>query len=337
MGDYAAAGEVLEVAMTSKLSDEDLADEEAVRAKVADLLKLGELKWRYRVVEEGQSPRDEAVHVLEEAQHYINEHIFRILEAEHQSPRHEIDEAKLAKHKEEMWADELSECCQGLALARLIFNGHREEDDTIHDYLQQALRLRESMRHKPKMADTHNSLGALAQRQKSYTKAEAAYRKSLDTRLSISPVTDKERAEKEQACAQSYTSLGNLYLEMDKLEQALESLKQAKDCYVKGFHETHPKVAWALEAEAKVYMKRKDLRAAQRCIDEAIDIRRSAQADGKELFNKELEKNHAARSEITARRSELSTKFQQTRKKAGMVTKMATLKAAGLAQPLLEK
>ena len=35
-----------------------------VRDKVRDLLKLGEMKWRYRVVEEEQSPRDEAIKVL---------------------------------------------------------------------------------------------------------------------------------------------------------------------------------------------------------------------------------------------------------------------------------
>ena len=67
-GDYAAAGQVLELAMTDKLTEEQLESEEIVREKVKDLVKLGELKWRYRVVEEGQNPRDEAIKVLDEAQ-----------------------------------------------------------------------------------------------------------------------------------------------------------------------------------------------------------------------------------------------------------------------------
>jgi hypothetical protein len=45
--------------MTKKLTEADLQNEDTVRDKVKDLLELGEMKWRYRVVEEEQSPRDE--------------------------------------------------------------------------------------------------------------------------------------------------------------------------------------------------------------------------------------------------------------------------------------
>ena len=38
-----------------------------MRAKVKDLAKLGEMKWRYRVVEEGESPRDQAIEILTQA------------------------------------------------------------------------------------------------------------------------------------------------------------------------------------------------------------------------------------------------------------------------------
>ena len=38
-----------------------------MRDKIRDLLKLGEMKWRYKVVEMEQSPRDEAIKVLDEA------------------------------------------------------------------------------------------------------------------------------------------------------------------------------------------------------------------------------------------------------------------------------
>ena len=42
----------------SKLSEEEMHDVDLVRAKVHDMAKLGEMKWRYRVVDEGQSPRE---------------------------------------------------------------------------------------------------------------------------------------------------------------------------------------------------------------------------------------------------------------------------------------
>merc|ERR1719217_684958 len=129
--------------MTAKLTEDEIADEETVRDKVKDLLKLGELKWRYRVVEEGQNPRDEAIKVLEEAQDYVINHIYKVLEREGKAR----DEGIVTKHKEEVWADELSECCQGLALSRLIFNGNnREEDPTILEMLNQALKPRETMK-----------------------------------------------------------------------------------------------------------------------------------------------------------------------------------------------
>ena len=60
-----------------------------------------------------------------------------------------LQAAGVQKVKEELWAEELSECCQGLALARLIFNGNnREEDGLIADMLTEALKLRESLQDK---------------------------------------------------------------------------------------------------------------------------------------------------------------------------------------------
>ena len=49
------------------LSEEEIADGDVVRSHVHDLAKLGEMKWRYRVVDEGQSPREEAIKVLDAA------------------------------------------------------------------------------------------------------------------------------------------------------------------------------------------------------------------------------------------------------------------------------
>jgi len=317
-GDYVAAAEVLELEMTAQLSDEELTNEDAVRQKVKGLLKLGELKWRYRVVDEGQNPRDEAIRVLEEAQRCIIGHLHIILEEEGKARGSQHFEAAVAKHKEEKWADELSECCQGLALARLIFNDSRSEDDLIFELLHEALKLRESLRNKPKIAETRNALGSLAQKQKSYLQAEEQYTKALGLRLAMKPVMEKDIAEKDQACAQSHTSLGNLFLEMGELKKALESLEEAKACYIKGFNAGHPKVAWALEAQANVHKKMKNFRIAQQCIEEAIAIRRGLQekSDGKALFSQELERNEAANQEIVQRRASLKRIFEAAKLKA---------------------
>ena len=72
-------------------------------------------------------------------------HIYKVLEREGKAK----EEGLIVKHKEEIWASELSDCCQGLALARLIFNGNnREEDGLIADMLNEALKLRESLQDK---------------------------------------------------------------------------------------------------------------------------------------------------------------------------------------------
>ena len=131
--------QVLEIAMTDTLADADLEDVEATRHKVKDLVKLGELKWRYRVVEEGQNPRDEAIKVLDQAVHYVVTNIGKVLD------QHGRQYTKLSieRAKEEQWADELGDCYQGLALARLIFNGsNRDEDETISKMLSDALKMR---------------------------------------------------------------------------------------------------------------------------------------------------------------------------------------------------
>lgn len=190
-GDYAAANQALELAADTKLSAEDILIEEVVRAKVGDLAKLGEMRWRYRVVDKGQNPRDEAIkvavavvwplcgrcvavvvaqpptdtcscptapfcptavapapmphtpalppkvppspssprpscptpaaapshpQVFNEARELIEEHI-RLSVAQHRSAAG--SEERGAQQRKE-WAAELSDICQGLALARLV-------------------------------------------------------------------------------------------------------------------------------------------------------------------------------------------------------------------------
>ena len=45
-GDYSAATQALEMLSKEKLSEDDVSDEQLVRARVVDLTKLGEMKWR---------------------------------------------------------------------------------------------------------------------------------------------------------------------------------------------------------------------------------------------------------------------------------------------------
>ena len=115
----------------------------------------------------------------------------------------------------------------------------------------------------PLLADTQNSLGALAQKQKKFSNAEGWYLKSLKTREDLNAATVKEVQEQQQFLAQSYTSLGNLYSDMTEYDKALINLTHAKDCYIKGFNAAHPKVAWAVEAQAGVHKKMKNHRLAQ--------------------------------------------------------------------------
>ena len=331
-GDYAAASQALELTMSSKLSDDDLLDGEVVRAKVRDMVKLGEMRWRYRVVDEGQNPRDEAIAVLDEAKSVVEAHIAALVEQRALTTSSEAVTHQLRQDLRQEWAPELSEVCQGLAVARLIFNTDRAEDALILELLKEALELREGARLTDKMADTLNSLGTLRQRQKRYQDAEGYFTKSLELRRTMKLRDDKGRvlqAEAAQAQAQSLTSLGTLYVEMGDAQkskegggggaaaaaplydQALRHMQQAKEQYIAGFSDTHPKVAWALEGMAKAHLKRGNLREAQLAFEEAIAVRRSLQdgGGGKQLFSKELETAEAEVSSITSRREAARGRF----------------------------
>ena len=74
-GDYSTAADTLQVMASKPLSDAELADASLVRSKLHDLVKLGEMRWRYRVCEEGESPRDEGLKVLEGARDVLQAHL----------------------------------------------------------------------------------------------------------------------------------------------------------------------------------------------------------------------------------------------------------------------
>eukprot|EP00966_Prymnesium_polylepis_P205633 4765252-Prymnesium_polylepis.1 len=238
-GDYSAASQALELMVQSKLSEEDMKDTDLVRAKVHDMAKLGEMKWRYRVVDEGQSPRDEAIHILTEArptrttQHpppssprpppldltRPNSRPPRAKElVDHHMKLHTHDKEGDAQERERQrlrkeWAEELSDVVQGLGLTRLIFNTDRSEDALIEKALSEALELRQLAGLRPQMADTLNGLGSLKQKQRAYHDAEKIFRRALEIREHL-PEGDDHGKSKEQTIAQSLVSLGNLFSEM---------------------------------------------------------------------------------------------------------------------------
>eukprot|EP00966_Prymnesium_polylepis_P196232 4547893-Prymnesium_polylepis.1 len=129
-GDYSAASQALELMAHQRLPEDQIADAAAVRTKVGDLVKLAEMKWRYRVVDEGESPRDRAIELLEEAKGYIEKHTAK-------PPAGSSSE----EYVQSAWAAELSEVCQGIALTKLIFNSERTEDASIEELLRRALQV----------------------------------------------------------------------------------------------------------------------------------------------------------------------------------------------------
>ena len=256
-GDYVSAHEVLRIIADRPMSAADRKDPDAVRAKVHALDTLGEYKWRYRVVDEGGSPREEAIAALEESRSLIEDFAEVSVRAggDPESARRD-------------WAPELADACQGLALARLVHNDEadRSEDKTIEGLLLDVLSLRESVRDQAKMAETLNSLGTLKQRD--FGGAKFHFERSRILRDELGQADEAASAERAKALAQSLTSLGNLNVAIGDAstdvqeqaayyQQALEQLNAAKAEYAKGFgSESHPKVAWAFEGIARVLQKR---------------------------------------------------------------------------------
>ena len=70
----AAAKELESAATDLHRNAVDLTDSDAVRLKVADLTRLAEMKWRYRVVNVGESPLDEALRLLADAKDLLDNH-----------------------------------------------------------------------------------------------------------------------------------------------------------------------------------------------------------------------------------------------------------------------
>lgn len=226
----------------------------------------------------------------------------------------------------------------GQAATGLIFDEIDDEAaEDIGRKLEEARKLREGGGEELQadLADTLNSLGVLRQRRGEYEEAEGYFLRSLKLRQSEVQGTSAQ-VEQAQVQAQSFVSLGNLAMaradamaaqgqadERAKRElygQALEHLTAAKEAYVRGFHEKHPKVAWALEGLGKVHEKMGNLTSAVAELKAAAEIRcqLQAQTPGKQMFQKELG-TLEERLAKDVRRLKLATKVRQV-----MVTSTVT-------------
>ena len=333
-GNYvAAAGELDQATQAFEIGDADIGDAEMIRSRVHDLTRLAEMKWRYRAVEQGESPPDAAIETLGKAQSLLDLHRQHVLGTAPSA------DPTAATHFRLSWAAEQSAVLHGLCATRLIFK--RGDDATIEADLGEALKLRSEAGLALELADSLNSLGSLKQRQRRYDEAQRHYARSLELRQRTRPQVHKGGADAEdglagdssaggsakddgmaspdtaakaekmqqQMIAQSLVSLGNLAIERGDAERgdgdepsaaakafygtARSHFEAALQAYVRGFHDGHPKVAWAHEGLGRSHEKEGNVKAAIAQFERATEIRRRAMevnASGKmELFRNELE------------------------------------------------
>ena len=152
------------------------------RGRTGDLVKLGEMRWRYRVCEEGESPRDEGIRVLEIARDLLRLHLEKSLakysaaeQPAAEQPAAELSgggasrastlstDSAMRKAIREEWAAEYAEVLHGLGVARVIFNPTRFEDELIESLLVEAVELRTASGLRAQLAETLNAHGSLKQ------------------------------------------------------------------------------------------------------------------------------------------------------------------------------
>lgn len=257
-----------------------------------------------RVVDVGCSPREESLRNLATAQQLLEQCKAGRADDGEDQPASCVDGSDPDRQLASLHAAVL----HGQAVTRLIFD--EIDDKAAEDIgwkLEEARKLREEGGEELQadLAETLNSLGLLRQRRGEYEEAEGHFLRSLKLRQRE---VQGRSAQVEQAReqAQSFVSLGNLAMaradamaaqqQVDEhaqnafYEQALEHLNAAKEAYVRGFHENHPKVAWALEGLGKVHEKMGNLTLAVAELKAASEIRSQLQAQtpGKQMFQKEL-------------------------------------------------
>ena len=122
---------------------EEAQSHDKVRERVNSLLRLAEMKWRYRVVEKGQSPRDEGLKLLYMAKQLLDAHrAFKaracvFMKLKQSSASSNANPASVGTGQEgagtgagvassagfrQLWAVELSSIAQGIGVTGLIFD-----------------------------------------------------------------------------------------------------------------------------------------------------------------------------------------------------------------------
>lgn len=353
MGEYAVASKLLSLLLSCECVTNDNSGA-AGRALVRDYIRLGEMRWRYRIVDEGKNVREEAIGVLLKAMVLLDELETQFTDA-HKSGRaalmrrshaHSVSVATQLSKLNDFGAplslsppDMLmaggaariggaasgagngaetgdltvatytraslgtrvrnldsdlrlarSDVLQGLAVTRLIHNRDRNEDTIIAHLLLEALQLREEAQDMAKIADTLHGIGTLKLKQDALHEAETVFVRALDLRQGLRGDGQQLCRLKAQALAQSHTTIGNLYIAMadqhgltmalgnaqsasELFSQAVSHLERAREAYIRGFHEKHVKVAWALEGLALAQRKRGKYEDALRWYEQAVIIR----------------------------------------------------------------
>ena len=134
-GDYASAAQALRESVLldqHNSSNEGLAaDADAARLRVHDLTRLAEMKWRYRVVDVGESPREESIRILKNAQSIIDQcEGAALADLKAAGAAAELLDARRREFERE-WAAEISAVLHGLGVTRLIFDDHEDEEVTL--------------------------------------------------------------------------------------------------------------------------------------------------------------------------------------------------------------
>lgn len=179
------------------------------KARICQRIHLAEMYWRYRVIDGGKSPRDEALNVLNEALELLK--------------RTRADDSAMELRSEEgqiKWM---------LAVARLVHNTDRSEDALIASLLEEALELAQELEDHEQIAEVQNSQGSLLEKSGELREAEELFLYSLRLR-------QRHTGELHPTTAQSCVSLGNLLANQPtRREEALSYLRDALRCYRASF------------------------------------------------------------------------------------------------------
>ena len=309
-GDFLGAANELEKACRSfrHLKEERVADAELVRSRVTDLTRLAEMIWRYKIVEQGESPRDAAIEKLERAQQLIEAHYSSCTNVGMpkksritllRSPKKQMN----ASFKID-WASELSAVLQGLCATQIIFDANKEDfvEQAVTLQLKEAIALRQEAGLHLEVAESTHTLGEMLFKRGNYDEAELVFRRGLELRQAIPCNVESERMCKIQSgVAQSLISLGNLATMRGNLScdqshaahyaEARAFFEAARVAYIKGgMSEEHPKIAWVAKGLGMVHEREGNVDKALNAYEHAIHLWRRLQSmdKSKEMFKKEL-------------------------------------------------